>query len=109
MINHHLTHAINNNRDPEHPFPAAQQDCLHVIQAVLQEKKQVILMGDSAGGGLCINSLYQLFQLQITNKPVGCIMISPFVNLLNEHNRIMLSLNMRFIMAYFMIFSYFIH
>lgn len=45
---------------PEHPFPAAQDDCRAVVAAVIesrasdQDPGRLILMGDSAGGALSI-------------------------------------------------------
>ncbi len=45
---------------PEHPFPAAIEDCIHVAEVVLQTEQNVILMGDSAGGGLVLATLLAL-------------------------------------------------
>jgi acetyl esterase len=37
---------------PEHPFPAAFEDCWNVLRALAVEYRQVIVGGDSAGGNL---------------------------------------------------------
>ena len=45
---------------PEHPFPAAQQDCLAATRAVLgagQDPRHLALAGDSAGGSLTVATL----------------------------------------------------
>ncbi|PKM96361.1 MAG: alpha/beta hydrolase [Firmicutes bacterium HGW-Firmicutes-1] len=42
---------------PENPFPAALEDAISVYQSLLSEgiaSKNIILVGDSAGGGLCL-------------------------------------------------------
>lgn len=47
---------------PEHPFPAAQEDCLRTVRAVLAETPaaRVALAGDSAGGALAVATLCAL-------------------------------------------------
>ena len=45
---------------PEHPFPAAIEDCVAAYAALLEQgvpAKGIVLAGDSAGGGLVITSL----------------------------------------------------
>lgn len=59
LANHlnRVVYLIDYRKAPEHPYPAAFEDCLQVVK-VLQEsavegkKKKWILMGDSAGGNL---------------------------------------------------------
>lgn len=48
---------------PEHPFPAAGEDCLAAWQGLLQsgiDPSSVVLAGDSAGGALALGLLAQL-------------------------------------------------
>lgn len=47
---------------PEHPFPAAQDDCLSATRAVLAgtPAREVALAGDSAGGALAVATLCAL-------------------------------------------------
>lgn len=59
LANHlnRVVYLIDYRKAPEHPYPAAFEDCLQVVK-VLQEptiegkKRKFILMGDSAGGNL---------------------------------------------------------
>lgn len=47
---------------PEHPFPAAAEECLNVYRWLLEEGSeagQIVLAGDSAGGALCLVTLMQ--------------------------------------------------
>lgn len=67
---------------PEHPFPAAQDDCLRVTNALIaegQDPKNLILMGDSAGGGLCLATLIALRDAG-QEMPAGTLLISPWVD-----------------------------
>lgn len=66
---------------PEHPFPAPQNDCLQVAQAVLSDNPacKVILSGDSAGGALAITAALELAQLESENTPDALVLISPWV------------------------------
>jgi len=48
---------------PEHPFPAASEDCLAAWQGLMEtgvEPSDVVLVGDSAGGALALGLLSQL-------------------------------------------------
>jgi len=48
---------------PEHPFPAAQQDCLAATRALLAagaDPRRLVLAGDSAGGALVVATLCAL-------------------------------------------------
>jgi epsilon-lactone hydrolase len=45
---------------PEHPFPAAHQDCLFAYRGLLEsgvEPERLVVMGDSCGGGLALSTL----------------------------------------------------
>lgn len=59
LANHlnRVVYLIDYRKAPEHPYPAAFEDCLQVVKvlqesAVAGKKKKWILMGDSAGGNL---------------------------------------------------------
>ena len=59
LANHlnRVIYLVDYRKAPEHPYPAAFEDCLQVVkvlqkQAVEGKKKKWILMGDSAGGNL---------------------------------------------------------
>lgn len=62
---------------PQHPFPAAQHDCLKVAKAVLQEQEGLIMVGDSAGGALAITTTLSLAGVDRTID--GLVLLSPWV------------------------------
>jgi acetyl esterase/lipase len=89
---------------PEFPLPAAQKDCYTVTQSIIAQHSQqkVILMGDSAGGALCLSTLKRLNERSTTeedteSKIEACVLISPWVaplcyenlSLENEENDIL--------------------
>jgi len=68
---------------PEHPFPAAQDDGLLCYRALLAEgysPSDIIVGGDSAGGGLALSLLVRL-QREDMPFPAGLVLLSPFVDL----------------------------
>lgn len=79
LANHlnRVVYLIDYRKAPEHPYPAAFEDCLQVVK-VLQEptvegkKPKFILMGDSAGGNLAAAISLKLRQekLPIPHKQV---------------------------------------
>ncbi|RRJ83220.1 alpha/beta hydrolase [Aestuariirhabdus litorea] len=62
---------------PEHPLPAAQEDCLAVCRAMRQRypDRPLLLAGDSAGGSLCLSTLVALRQQGL--RASGALLISP--------------------------------
>ncbi|MEM7359854.1 MAG: alpha/beta hydrolase [Pseudomonadota bacterium] len=66
---------------PEHPFPAAQEDCLRVTEAVLNDFADVpvCLAGDSAGGNLAINTALSLAKIGRDKAVASLLLISPWV------------------------------
>lgn len=68
---------------PEHPFPAALEDALVAYDWLLQQgwdPEQILIAGDSAGGGLTLATLLALRDLG-KPLPVGTILISPWTDL----------------------------
>ncbi len=68
---------------PEHPFPAALEDALASYSYLLSKGYQpgdIVLCGESAGGGLCYSLCLKLRQ-QTQALPAGIIAISPWVDL----------------------------
>lgn len=68
---------------PEHPFPAALEDALAAYRWLLAEgvsPDQIVFMGDSAGGGLCLATLIALRD-QGTPLPAGAVALSPWTDL----------------------------
>jgi monoterpene epsilon-lactone hydrolase len=68
---------------PEHPFPAALEDSLHTWKWLLSQDRNpsnLILAGDSAGGGLAIATALSLRD-QGMALPAGIIGFSPWLDL----------------------------
>jgi acetyl esterase/lipase len=68
---------------PEHPFPAALDDARQAYQWMLErgtDPRQVVLAGDSAGGGLVLALLLSLKQQRLP-LPGGAVLLCPWVDL----------------------------
>lgn len=68
---------------PEHPFPAAPQDCLAAYHWLLDSgvsPEHLVVVGDSAGGGLVLALLVKLAQAALP-QPAGAVLISPWLDL----------------------------
>lgn len=70
---------------PEHPFPAAQEDCLAAARFALASAPggRVVLAGDSAGGALCVATLTSLRDAG-ERLPRAALLLSPWVDPLAE-------------------------
>ena len=68
---------------PEHPFPAALDDSVKIYQRMLAtgyKPENILLAGESAGGGLTLATLLALKEQQI-QMPVAAVAISPWTDL----------------------------
>jgi monoterpene epsilon-lactone hydrolase len=66
---------------PEHPFPAALDDCVSAYRALLDDGHQrIVVAGDSAGGGLTISLALAIRDLGLP-APVALGMLCPAVDL----------------------------
>lgn len=68
---------------PEHTAPTALDDCLEAYGYLLSngyDPSQIIICGESAGGGLCYSLCHKLRDKGRT-QPAGIIAISPWVDL----------------------------
>lgn len=69
---------------PEHKFPAALEDAFFAYRWLLEEKgyqpSQIVLAGDSAGGGLALALCHYLKDHHVP-LPVGVILMSPWTDL----------------------------
>lgn len=69
---------------PEHPFPAAVDDCVAAYRALLaadsNASKRIIFAGDSSGGGLVMATLLTVKQLGLP-LPAAGVLFSPWVDL----------------------------
>jgi len=74
---------------PEHPITTVQEDCLKVAEYIMEARQvkgnKVILMGDSAGGGLCLATIQSLAKLSGKHQPDACVLISPWIAPLDEN------------------------
>lgn len=68
---------------PEHPYPAALDDALAVFAAMQREgiaPSEVVVVGDSAGGGLAIALMLALKERKLA-QPAGTLAMSPWTDL----------------------------
>jgi monoterpene epsilon-lactone hydrolase len=67
---------------PEHPFPAGLEDAVAAYRGLLQDHapRQLVVAGDSAGGGLSVALLLSLRERGIP-LPAAAALFSPFVDL----------------------------
>jgi monoterpene epsilon-lactone hydrolase len=71
---------------PEHPFPAAQEDCLAATRFAIAQAgsaSRVVLAGDSAGGALCIATLCALRDAG-EPLPAAAVLLCPWTDPLAE-------------------------
>ena len=69
---------------PEHRFPAALDDAIDAYRRLLERgiaPKQVVIAGDSAGGGLTLSVALALRERAMP-MPAGLVLLSPWVDLL---------------------------
>jgi monoterpene epsilon-lactone hydrolase len=68
---------------PEHPFPAALDDCVAAYRWLLAQgadPQHIALMGDSAGGGLVLATMLRLRDEGVA-LPVAAAVVSPWTDL----------------------------
>ena len=79
--------AMNYRLAPEHPYPAALEDAvsgyLDTLNRMQQRADQIVLAGDSAGGGLVLALLLKLRELRVP-LPAAALALSPWVDLACE-------------------------
>ncbi len=91
---------IDYRKAPEYPFPHALNDAYFAYQYLINEKKydpkDILLVGDSAGGGLAVS--LQL-KLKDENEPLpsASVLLSPYVDLVNHDDDRMSNQNDRFL------------
>lgn len=67
---------------PEHKFPASIDDCIDVFRALVADgyaPGNIIVAGDSAGGGIAVGTMLKLRDLG-EPLPGGAILLSPFLD-----------------------------
>jgi acetyl esterase/lipase len=61
---------------PDHPYPAAHEDCFQVYKELVNSGKRVILIGESSGGVLALATILSAKSAGL-DLPVLCILLSP--------------------------------
>ncbi len=64
---------------PEHCYPAAHDDCFTVYQTLVEQGKQIVLIGESSGGVLALATLLRAKAAGLP-QPSLCVLISPTVD-----------------------------
>lgn len=64
---------------PEYRYPAAHDDCFAVYRTLVQQGRQVVLIGESSGGVLALATLLRA-RAQALPQPALCVLISPTVD-----------------------------
>jgi len=68
---------------PEHPYPAALDDSLTAYNWLVEQgisSKDIVIMGESAGGGLCLAMLLAICDQKLP-LPAGAVALSPWTDL----------------------------
>ncbi|MBR5633296.1 MAG: alpha/beta hydrolase fold domain-containing protein [Clostridia bacterium] len=68
---------------PEHPFPAAVDDCLEAYMYLLSKgysADRIAICGESAGGGLCYSLCVKLRDMEM-EMPCGIVAMSPWTDM----------------------------
>jgi len=77
---------INYRLGPENPLPAAVEDAVFVYKWLLEHHvpaKQIIIAGDSAGGGLTLLTALALRDNHV-ELPAGLVLISPWLDIAGQ-------------------------
>ena len=64
---------------PDHCYPSAHNDCFTVYQTLVQQGKQIVLIGESSGGVLALATLLRA-RAEGLPQPSLCVLISPTVD-----------------------------
>ena len=73
--------SITYRKAPEDPFPAALEDAVKVYKQMVSEgKKNIIIAGDSAGGGLALATTMTLIKEKY-KLPTALVLLSPWTDL----------------------------
>ncbi|MDF1761870.1 MAG: alpha/beta hydrolase [Oleibacter sp.] len=72
--------ALDYRLAPEHPFPGANEDCLNAYLALTEQYDDIVIAGDSAGGGLSITLTQAIINKDI-QMPSAAVVFSPWLDL----------------------------
>ena len=65
---------------PEHTYPNAVKDALKAYTALLEEHQDIVIMGDSAGGGLSMALMQEINKTELAH-PNALVLFSPWCDL----------------------------
>ncbi len=77
---------VEYRKSPEHQFPAALEDAIFSYKAMLErgkKPKNIILAGDSAGGGMILSAIAEMKDLELP-LPGAAVCLSPWGDLTNS-------------------------
>lgn len=75
--------SVNYSLAPENPFPKAIEDVQNIYEYLIEEgytSDQIVIIGDSAGGGLALATVIKLRDLKV-DLPAALGLFSPWVDL----------------------------
>jgi acetyl esterase/lipase len=77
-----VTYALDYRVAPDHPYPAALDDCLAAYRALLAERPagEIVVMGTSAGGNLAAALLLRAGDVGLP-MPAGVMLLTPELDL----------------------------
>lgn len=74
--------SVTYSKAPENPYPTAIEDALKVYKQLVEDGyKNIILAGDSAGGGLSLVTTMKLREEGYKQLPIALVLLSPWTDL----------------------------
>jgi len=77
--------AVNYRLAPENPYPAALDDAIAAYKWLIEKERyrpqDIIIAGDSAGGGLALATLLKIRDTPKLESPLAAIVLSPWTDL----------------------------
>lgn len=79
-------HTLSYRLAPEHPYPAAVDDCFNAYADLIQAGKPVFLIGESGGALLCLTTTLKAKDAGLS-LPAGVILYSPIIDFSGKLDR----------------------